>query len=191
MNKDLDYYMSLPYRVEVIPDEEEGGFALHCPDLNGCMTCAETLEDGFKMLEDAKRCWFTACLEDGIPIPEPTRLEDYSGQFKLRLPKSLHRLLAQKSSEEGVSMNQYCVYLLSKGIRERKLGDENDKKAVVIRPVGDHAFGLTACAQAAAAQTARQARPSRPGTLTCRKRCPCPSGSMVPGARPDEWYTQS
>ena len=93
MSKDLDYYMALPYRVEVIPDEE-----------------------GFKMLEDAKRCWFTACIEDGIPIPEPTRLEDYSGQFKLRLPKSLHRLLAQKSSEEGVSMNQYCVYLLSKGI---------------------------------------------------------------------------
>ena len=28
MNKDLDYYMSLPYRVEVIPDEEKGGFAL-------------------------------------------------------------------------------------------------------------------------------------------------------------------
>lgn len=66
------------------------------------------------MLEDAKRCWFTACLEDGIPIPAPTRLEDYSGQVKLRLPKSLHRLLTQKSSEEGVSMNQYCVYLLSK-----------------------------------------------------------------------------
>ena len=87
------------------------------------------------------------------------------------------------------AVRQYCVYLLSKGIRERKLDDENDKKAVVIRPVGDHAFGLTACAQAAAAQPARQARPSRPGTLTCRKRCPCPSGSMVPGARPDEWYT--
>ena len=46
MNKDLNYYMALPYRVEVIPDEEEGGFALHCPELNGCMTCAETLEEG-------------------------------------------------------------------------------------------------------------------------------------------------
>ena len=69
MSKDLDYYMALPYRVEVIPDEEEGGFALHCPELSGCMTCAETLEEGFKMLEDAKRCWFTACIEDGIPIP--------------------------------------------------------------------------------------------------------------------------
>lgn len=117
MEKDLNYYMSLPYRVEVIPDEEEGGYALRCPELPGCITCAETLEDGFLMIEDAKKCWFTTCLEDGFPIPEPSRLEDYSGQFKLRMPKSLHRLLAQRSSEEGISMNQYCLYLLSRGVQ--------------------------------------------------------------------------
>lgn len=116
MNKNLEYYMSLPYRVEVIEDKEEGGFALRCPDLRGCMTAAATIDEGFKQLEDAKREWFAACIEDGIAIPEPTRAEDYSGQFKLRLPKSLHRLLAERSNEEGVSMNQYCVYLLSKGI---------------------------------------------------------------------------
>ena len=106
MSKDLNYYMSLPYRVEVVEDKEEGGYALHCPELSGCMTCADTIEQGFRMIEDAKREWFMACLEDGITIPEPSRLEDYSGQFKLRLPKSLHRLLAQRSDEEGVSMNQ-------------------------------------------------------------------------------------
>ena len=117
MSKDLNYYMSLPYRVEVVEDKEEGGYALHCPELSGCMTCADTIEQGFRMIEDAKREWFMACLEDGITIPEPSRLEDYRGQFKLRLPKSLHRLLAQRSDEEGVSMNQYCVYLLSKGIQ--------------------------------------------------------------------------
>lgn len=116
MNKDLDYYMNLPYRVEVIEDKTEGGYALRCPELPGCITCADTVEDGFRMLDDAKKCWFTACLEDSIEIPEPANLDDYSGQFKLRLPKSLHRMLVQKSREEGVSMNQYCVYLLSKGI---------------------------------------------------------------------------
>ena len=115
MNKDISYYMDLPYRMEVVEDKEEGGFTFYCPELPGCMTCAETLAEGFQMLEDAKRAWLTACLEDRVPIPEQTRLEDYSGQFKLRLPKSLHRHLAQKSSEEGVSMNQYCVYLLSRG----------------------------------------------------------------------------
>lgn len=116
MNKDLGYYMSLPYRVEVVEDKAEGGFALRCPELNGCLTAAPTVEEGFRRLEDAKREWFAACLEEGTAIPEPSRTEDYSGQFKLRLPRSLHRRLAQRSSEEGVSMNQYCVYLLSKGI---------------------------------------------------------------------------
>ena len=44
MDKNLDYYMSLPYRAEVLPDQEEGGYALRCPELPGCLTCAETLE---------------------------------------------------------------------------------------------------------------------------------------------------
>ena len=116
MIKDLNYYMGLPYRIEIIREQEEGGYVLHCPELSGCITCGETIQEGLEMLEDAKKCWFTACLEDGVSIPEPARLEDYSGQFKLRLPKSLHKQLAQRSSEEGVSMNQYWVYLLSKGL---------------------------------------------------------------------------
>ena len=53
-------------------------------------------------------------LEDGVEIHEPDSLEDYSGQFKLRIPRSLHRSLAEHSQREGISMNQYCVYLLSK-----------------------------------------------------------------------------
>ena len=52
--------------------------------------------------------------EEGVSIPEPDSLEDYSGQFKLRLPRSLHRALAEHSQREGISMNQYCVYLLAK-----------------------------------------------------------------------------
>jgi predicted RNase H-like HicB family nuclease len=74
MIKDLDYYMGLNYKIEVIEDKDEGGYALRCPELRGCITCAETLEKGFAMIDDAKLCWFEACLEDGIPIPEPNSL---------------------------------------------------------------------------------------------------------------------
>ena len=50
-----------------------------------------------------------------VSFPElPDSLEEYSGQFKLRIPKSLHRSLAEHSKKEGISMNQYCVYLLAK-----------------------------------------------------------------------------
>ena len=75
--KDLDYYMALPYRIEIIEDTVEGGFALHCPDLPGCVTCAATVDDGLVMLEDAKRCWFTSCLEGGIEIPEPIEIDPF------------------------------------------------------------------------------------------------------------------
>lgn len=53
-------------------------------------------------------------MEEGITIHEPDDLENYSGQFKLRIPKSLHRSLTEQARREGISMNQYCVYLLAK-----------------------------------------------------------------------------
>lgn len=114
--KDLSYYMNLNYKIEVLKEEDGEGYVLHCPELKGCVTSAETIEKGFEMIEDAKKCWFTACIEDGIEIPEPLKADEYSGQFKLRIPKSLHKELAERSKQEGISMNQYCVYLLSHNI---------------------------------------------------------------------------
>lgn len=112
--KTIEEYLALPYRMEIVPDPDEGGFVVSYPDLPGCITCGETLESAIKNAEDAKCAWITAALEDGITIREPESLDDYSGQFKLRIPKSLHKTLAEHSRREGISMNQYCLYLLSK-----------------------------------------------------------------------------
>ncbi|MBR2135439.1 MAG: toxin-antitoxin system HicB family antitoxin [Bacteroidales bacterium] len=115
--KTIDYYMSLPYRMEIIPDMEEGGYTAKFPDLPGCLTCAETIEDLMESAKDAKKTWLLAAIEDGTTIAEPdddVDLSAYSGQFKLRMPRSLHRTLAVNAKKEGISMNQYCIYLLSK-----------------------------------------------------------------------------
>lgn len=112
--KTIDYYMQLPYKLEIIPDIEEGGYAARYPELPGCLTCAETLDTLVSNAEDAKRSWLEACLEDGQNIPEPLLEDSYSGQFKLRIPKTLHKSLAEHAKAEGISMNQYCLYLLSK-----------------------------------------------------------------------------
>ncbi len=112
--KTLNDYMAMSYRMEIVEDKDEGGFVVSYPDLPGCITCGETVEKAVANAVDAKREWIEAALEEGITINEPDNLEDYSGQFKLRLPRSLHRLLAEHSKREGISMNQYCVYLLSR-----------------------------------------------------------------------------
>ncbi len=104
----------MPYRMEIVEDPKEGGFVVSFPDLPGCLSSGETINTAVTNAQDAKAAWLEAALEEGISISEPTALEDYSGQFKLRMPRSLHRLLAEHAKREGISMNQYCVYLLSR-----------------------------------------------------------------------------
>ena len=112
--KTLNEYLKMPYRMELVEDPDEGGFVVSYPDLPGCITCGETVERAIANAQDAKKAWLEAALEEGIEIHEPDSLEEYSGQFKLRLPRSLHRSLAEHSQREGISLYQYCVYLLAK-----------------------------------------------------------------------------
>lgn len=112
--KAINEYLNKPYRMEIVPDLEEGGFTVYFPELQGCLTCGETITQALENAEDAKRAWLEAAIEEGCYIPEPMALEDYSGQFKLRIPKSLHKALAEHAKSEGISMNQYCLYLLTK-----------------------------------------------------------------------------
>ena len=114
MAKTIDEYMKLQYRMEIVPDIEDGGYVVSFPDLPGCLTCVETLDKAVDAANDAKREWIAAALEDDLNIPEPANPDSYSGQFKLRMPKSLHCSLAEHAKAEGISMNQYCIYLLAK-----------------------------------------------------------------------------
>ena len=119
--KTLEEYMKLPYKLEIVPDTEESGFIASYPELPGCITCGETIASAAANAIDAKREWLKAAIDGKIKINEPEELESYSGQFKLRLPKSLHKTLSEDSKKEGVSMNQYCVYLLSKNSSEQHI----------------------------------------------------------------------
>lgn len=110
----LDYYLALPYTVEVRHDED--GWFAKIVELPGCMTWADTFEGLGAMIEDAKLGWIEGALENGDPVPEPRGTEDYSGKVVLRMPKSLHRDLARKAKDEGVSLNQIMVANLARSI---------------------------------------------------------------------------
>ena len=110
----VDEYVSYPYKMEIVQDSDEGGYIISFPDLPGCLSVGDSIEEAIHNAEDAKRVWIEAALEDGIDISKPDSIEKYSGQFKLRLPKSLHKSLSEHSKAEGISMNQYCLYLLTR-----------------------------------------------------------------------------
>lgn len=115
MNKNLNYYMGLNYDIKIrhLTEEEGGGWFAEIPLLPGCMSDSDSVDELLANLDDAKKCWINTCLEAGRPVPEP-REESYSGQLRLRLPKSLHRTLTERAKEEEISLNQYIVYQLAR-----------------------------------------------------------------------------
>lgn len=107
--------MSLPYALEVqkIPEAEDGGIFMSIPMLKGCMSDGESISEAYENLQDAQREWVLDMLERKMDIPEPVDVEDYSGRFLVRLPRSLHKRLVERSEKEGVSLNQYVSAALA------------------------------------------------------------------------------
>ena len=124
--KNLEEYLALEYPFTVIADPD-GGFVVVFPDLPGCMTQAETCEEIGAMANEARQLWLeSAFYQADFDIPLPSYPEEHSGKFNLRLPKTLHRRLAEAAEREGVSLNSYVVGVLSRreplAQIERRLG---------------------------------------------------------------------
>lgn len=70
MNKTVDYYLSLPYTIELTPDED-GTWFVEIPLLKGCMSQGDTRLEALEMIDEAKALWLETALAEGINIPEP------------------------------------------------------------------------------------------------------------------------
>ncbi|MDR1600422.1 MAG: type II toxin-antitoxin system HicB family antitoxin [Oscillospiraceae bacterium] len=85
----------------------------------------ETLgEDEERSLEEAKRVnEGDAGVDAGVFFQE---LKRYNGSLSLRVPRDLHRALAENAKAQGVSLNQYALYLLTRGsvARQRSFSGE-------------------------------------------------------------------
>lgn len=111
------------YRIRVYPiktDTDTTEWAAEFPDLPGCVGAGDTAEEAVTMAMDAKKAWIETAKEEGRKIPKPKNIDEdgFSGKFTLRLPKTLHKELTLKAEEEGVSLNQYLLYLITKKLNK-------------------------------------------------------------------------
>jgi len=118
--KPLPHYLSLEYPFNAIADAD-GGYTVIFPGLPGCMTQVDSLAEIGPAADEARRLWITTEYEEGEEIPLPSYPEEFSGKFQLRLPRSLHRRLAELAQAEGVSLNQ-CVVMLLAGAEAESRG---------------------------------------------------------------------
>lgn len=102
--------------VRPLTTEEGGGFLISFPELSGCISDGETVEEAIVNGRDVFACYVSALMDMGREVPAPNSNADVSGKFVVRLPKSLHAQLANRSKREGVSINTLVVSYVAAGV---------------------------------------------------------------------------
>lgn len=118
MEKNLEYYMNLPYTYELVKDPGDPWF-IRVKELPGCMSHGDTAEEAVAMIREAMEGWLLVSLNRGDQIPEPEIPDDFSGKFVVRIPRSLHRKLAEQADRDEVSLNAFVTAALAEAVGYR------------------------------------------------------------------------
>jgi antitoxin HicB len=115
-NFDLDAY---PFVVRRLPDEEGAGYLVEYPDVPRCIADGKTPEDAIRHGREALEACLATIADFGERVPQPSSAAS-SGQWRQRVPKSLHARLVERAQREGVSLNTLVTALIAEGIGRRE-----------------------------------------------------------------------
>ncbi len=116
------------HAISIKWSDEDNGFIATIPGIKALSAFGGKREKALSELKIAAEAYFKALEEAGKPSPLPEKIVSYSGQLRLRMPKSLHAALSNGAEDEGISLNTYIVTLLS----ERHIGKKLLKKIEAI-----------------------------------------------------------
>jgi antitoxin HicB len=118
-NFDLDAY---PFVVRRLTGDEGGGYLVEYLDVPYCIADGKTAGEAIRHGREALEACLVTIAESGRPIPAPAS-KGSSGQWRQRVPKSLHARLVERAEREGVSLNALVVALIAEGIGRRDSRD--------------------------------------------------------------------
>lgn len=123
----------LRYSIVVQWSDEDEGYIATTPELPGLSAFGKNQKEAIKEFLVAAKAFIQVLKETGEEIPEPNTLKPFSGQTRLRLPKSLHAALSNKAKQEGISFNTYIVQLLSERNSLRVVRKDIESLKIVIQ----------------------------------------------------------
>ena len=107
-----------PFIIRPLSEEDGTGYLIEYPDLPGCISDGETPEEAIANGRDAVNSYLSSCRKYGDKVPKPGRAA--SGQWRQRVPKSLHSRLVTRAEQEGVSLNTLVTAMIAEGLGKRK-----------------------------------------------------------------------
>jgi antitoxin HicB len=107
------------YRINIRPlsKDEGGGYLVEYPEIPGCMSDGETVEEAIANGREALRDCLEVFKESGRKAPRPG-IE--AAQWRQRLPRTLYLKLTAQARSEGVSINSLVTAMIAEAIGSRR-----------------------------------------------------------------------
>ena len=127
------------YPIVIERGDDTHAFGVVVPDLPGCFSAGDTLEEAFDMAKEAVEGWLEVCLDDGAEIPKPSslvaisNLSDYQGwilgtvdvdmsklsdkaeRVNITLPQRVLRRLDALANKAGDTRSGYIARMVLEG----------------------------------------------------------------------------
>ena len=101
------------YTYRVTWSEDDNEYVGLCAEFPSLSWLAQTPEAALKGIRKLVADVVKDMHENGETVPEPIASRHYSGKFMVRVPPEVHRNLAIKAAESGVSLNRLASSKLS------------------------------------------------------------------------------
>jgi predicted HicB family RNase H-like nuclease len=102
------------YTYRVTWSEEDHEYVGLCAEFPSLSWLARTPEEALKGIRKVIADVVKDMKKNNEPIPEPLATKGFSGKFMVRVPPEVHRNLAIKAAEAGVSLNRLASSKLAK-----------------------------------------------------------------------------
>lgn len=104
------------YSYNVFWSDDDGGYIAVSPEFSRLSAFGGTAEAALAELRGVLEEAIEQYREEGWTLPVPQTHGAYSGQFRVRVSKSLHSALARRAEAEGISMNALVSQYLASGL---------------------------------------------------------------------------
>ncbi len=120
--------MEHKYSLSVFWSDEDEEFIALSPEFPGLSAFGKTHDEAVKKAKDAIEGLASLYKEDNETLPAPRKLPEHSGQYRIRIPRSLHTALVLEAERQGVSLNALTGNYLAQSFAETKMLDSIKKE---------------------------------------------------------------
>lgn len=105
-DKNLAYYLALPWSFSIEKRNDAGEYYFARVNELKCFSEGQTADEAMKNILEALKLHIETSIEEGTPIQEPPKPEEYKGQIAYRTKPEKHYQIAKEANRRNISINK-------------------------------------------------------------------------------------